>query len=127
MDCGAGATEREHFSKHTYAEYEIFPGLNLVLCDFCDVDFGSYKPEYFGLRGRAPDVSKMQFVRDITQPQLVQDKVCPSCERRLPFLRFLVNVRKLAAEGGPNKSAPRYRGHAAVGKKGAASRSGRGA
>jgi len=50
-ECGGDPDELRHFrgGEHSYAEYEVFPGLNLILCDFCDVDFGSYNPTSFGL------------------------------------------------------------------------------
>src|SRR5688572_17248489 len=51
MDCGHVPQELEHLreGQHTYAEYRIFGPLSLVLCDFCQVDFDSYDPAYFGL------------------------------------------------------------------------------
>ncbi|NLC23014.1 MAG: hypothetical protein GX776_00855 [Oxalobacter sp.] len=53
--CGANPEELSHLAagRHTYSEYEIFPELTLVLCDFCDVDFGSYDPVWFGLPKQA--------------------------------------------------------------------------
>ena len=51
MDCGHDPTELQHFAEHchSYAEYRILDSLSLVLCSFCQVDFGSYDPTYFGL------------------------------------------------------------------------------
>jgi hypothetical protein len=42
-DCGGRPKELEHFREgmHAYAIYEVFPGLELTLCDFCAVDFAS--------------------------------------------------------------------------------------
>jgi hypothetical protein len=32
--------------KTTFAEHEMFPWHKMILCDFCDADFGSYSPDY---------------------------------------------------------------------------------
>ena len=50
MECGGDDFELDHFKEHNYTEYEIFFDQRLVLCDFCDVDFGSYDPTYFGFK-----------------------------------------------------------------------------
>jgi len=68
MDCGALPHEIEHAlsGKHTYAEFRIFGDLTLVLCDFHQVDFGSYDPIYFGLpKNTKLGFQIMQFVRSI--------------------------------------------------------------
>src|SRR5262250_85843 len=96
-DCGWRPGEIEHFheGKHTYQEYEVFPGLLLTLCDFCFVDFTSYKPTFFGLpKGTRLGPAKMRLIRTITQPSLGQDKFCPSCKQRLSFLRFVQRARE---------------------------------
>jgi hypothetical protein len=94
MDCGGHPDEQGHLYKHHYNEYQVFPGLNLVLCNFCDVDFGSYSPEHFGPKCKtSPDLSTMQLVRAIRDVRLSQDKFCQECGHRLAFLRFLVAVR----------------------------------
>ena len=51
MECGFDPKEIEHARAgiHTYAEYRIFGDLTLVLCDFCQCDFSSYDPTFFGL------------------------------------------------------------------------------
>src|SRR5262245_56873128 len=90
-DCGGSPDELEHFraGKHTYAEYEVFPGLALVLCNFCQVDFSSYDPRYFGLLPRTKiGLGSMRFVRDIHPLQSEKDKYCEQCRHRLRFLRF---------------------------------------
>lgn len=50
-ECGGDPEEIEHFrlGKHTYQRFEVFAGLELTLCNFCMVDFGSYDPTFFGL------------------------------------------------------------------------------
>ena len=96
MECGNLPEEIEHAraGKHSYSEMSIFGDLTLVLCDFCQVDFGSFKPEMFGLPSDSRiEYGKMQFVRDVTDVQIGKDKVCPRCAYRLPFLRFVQRAR----------------------------------
>ena len=69
MECGSLPEEIEHAraGKHSYAEMSIFSDLSLVLCNFCQVDFGSFKPEMFGLPSESRiGYGKMQFVREVT-------------------------------------------------------------
>jgi hypothetical protein len=99
-DCGWDPIEIEHFKKgeHTYAIYEIFNGLKLTLCNFCDVDFGSYDFEYFGFeRGKYLDLHDFNYVKDIEFPQIETDKFCPACSRRLKFLNFVFKIRQINA------------------------------
>ena len=98
MDCGASPDELRHFHEglHTYAEFRIFDSLRLILCNFCQVDFGSYQPEYFGL----PDAARLGFgsmiwIREVNPPEKSFDKVCPDCGKRLAFLRFVSEARQL--------------------------------
>ena len=86
--------ELEHLrsGKHTYAEYLLF-GSTIVLCDFCRVDFDSYAPSYFGRRAVPRYSQQMQFSKDV-EAETVWDKFCPSCERRLAFLRFLAHAKE---------------------------------
>lgn len=98
MDCGAVPHEIDHAlsGRHTYAEFRVFGDLTLVLCDFHQVDFGSYDPTYFGLPKNARiGFQKMQFVRSIDDIQITKDKYCPECKRRLAFLKFLEQARQL--------------------------------
>ena len=98
MDCGHDPVELQHFieGKHTYAEYRIFGPHSLVLCNFCQVDFGSYDPTYFGLPPTARiGFEYMSFVRDVIPPPHTFDKVCPQCHCRLGFLQFVSAAREL--------------------------------
>ncbi len=81
--------------RHTYAEYRIFGKHRIVLCDFCMVDFSSYKPAYFGLpeTGKVIGSSSIEYVRDQPKPWVVTiDKYCLSCEQRLNFLTFRASI-----------------------------------
>lgn len=102
MECGNLSQEIEHalVGKHTYAEMRIFGDLTLVLCDFCQVDFGSFNPEVFGLPKDARlGYQKMQFLRDVEDVRIGKDQVCPSCEYRLPFLKFVARARESHGRG----------------------------
>jgi hypothetical protein len=96
-ECGAVPQELEHFKsgKHSYAEYEVFPQLELTLCHFCDVDFGSRDPTFFGLpRSARIGYEFMRLVQPIQEPTLGKDKFCPSCNLRLSSLRFVHEARQ---------------------------------
>ena len=96
-ECGAIPEEKEHLAQgeHTYREYEVFPPLRLILCDFCDVDFGSYDPTFFGLP-RGTRIGYQHFVplEPVQHPALAHDKYCAACGHRLKFLRFVADARR---------------------------------
>jgi len=97
-ECGAAPEELEHFrqGKHTYQRFEVFSGLELTLCDFCMVDFGSYDPTYFGLPRRSRiGFDKMRFMQAYSGLTLGKDKYCPECRHRLAFLQFVAVARHL--------------------------------
>lgn len=80
---------------HTYSEMRIFGDLSAVLCDFCQVDFGSCDPEFFGLPARTTiGYQKMRFVTSVEHPVPSRDKYCPQCEYRLAFLEFVAKARE---------------------------------
>ena len=94
MECGGDEMELNHFTEHNYKEYEVFFGQKLILCNFCDVDFGSYDPTHFGFeKGKKIGYEYFDFVRDIMDKDLKMDKYCPNCKCRLPFLKFVENCR----------------------------------
>lgn len=98
MDCGHSPIELEHHAedRHTYAEYRVFGSLSLILCNFCQVDFGSYDPTYFGLPKSARiGFEYMEFVRNYETFDKTFDKVCPVCVRRLSFLQFIASAHEL--------------------------------
>ena len=95
FDCGhapdeLGELERE---EHDYHRYELF-GQTLVLCDFCDVDFASYYPEYLGLPEGSCRDYPLERLSKVDSPKPAEDWYCPSCQRRLAFVSFLVNARE---------------------------------
>lgn len=96
-DCGHLPEEIEHFKSgiHRYTVYEIAHGLRLQLCNFCDVDFGSYKPDYLGLRkNKHLGFEHFNFVKAVENPILTKDYYCSSCGHRLTFLKFLCELRE---------------------------------
>jgi hypothetical protein len=102
MECGNLPEEIEHAlaGKHTYAEMRIFDGLTLVLCNFGQVDFGSFNPEVFGLPKDAHiGYEKMQFLRNVEDVHIGKDKVCPRCKYRLPFLKLVQRALELHGHG----------------------------
>lgn len=94
-DCGHLPEELEHFSQglHTYAEVEVFEGLSLILCNFCQVDFGSYDLAYFGENARTSPHYLKGLVR-LDGLSIAKDKFCPNCNRRLAFLEFVAKARE---------------------------------
>jgi hypothetical protein len=95
-ECGGDPREIEDFQEgvHTYHRLEVFPGLELTLCDFCMVDFGSYNPAYFGLpRDASIGFQHMRLVADLPNPSVGKDEYCPACKLRLAFLRFVAAAR----------------------------------
>lgn len=101
MDCGHLEEEIEHAIKgiHTYSEMRVFNDLCLILCNFCQVDFGSYTSETFSLpKGKRISFKDMQFLKEITDHSIRKDKVCPNCLQRLPFLKFISEVREFNNE-----------------------------
>ena len=95
-DCGHAENELEELKagEHTYAEYCAFGIENLILCDFCDADFGSYLPEYFALpnTGYVIPSESLQFVKDIVEPREEIDLYCSECNHRLIFIKFRESV-----------------------------------
>jgi hypothetical protein len=85
---------------HSYAEMRIFGDLSIVLCNFCQVDFGSIDPTFFGLPyyHRRVDLRDMKLVRPIYEIQIGKDKYCPECRLRLVYLEFVANAREYHAE-----------------------------
>jgi hypothetical protein len=96
-DCGGYPEELDHFrnEKHTYAIYEIYNGIRLQLCDFCILDFASYKPEYFGLKDGKHISDHFNFVKEVGDPHLEKDKFCTQCNSRLNFLQLVSTIRQM--------------------------------
>lgn len=96
-DCGHDPKELDHLAAglHTYAVMRVFD-MDIVLCNFCQVDFSSYSAGYFEKARRVGLGRGMVLVRDFPEPHPTKDKYCPTCGRRLAFLRFLAKVRAAA-------------------------------
>jgi len=93
-ECGADDFERNHFKEHKYHEYVLYHELRLVLCDFCDVDFGSHDPTYFAFeRGKRIGYEDFELVREVVDIKMVKGKYCPECNYNLPFLKFVRDCR----------------------------------
>ncbi len=95
-DCGHSKEEITELKndEHEYYLYEIF-GEKIILCDFCDADFDSYYPEYFGLLKDLPQEYPFDQNRlKIEDAEVKTDYYCKKCQRRLAFLNFLKTVRE---------------------------------
>ncbi|MET4105726.1 hypothetical protein ABIB60_001060 [Hymenobacter sp. UYP22] len=90
--------ELEHLqaSRHSYITYSVYQGLSLTLCDFCTVDFSSYIPKYFGFKkSERLQFENFEYIAKLNQPTALLDKVCPTCNHKLRFLRFVQAMRDL--------------------------------
>jgi len=97
-DCGCNQTEILHFkeNKHTYKIYDVHKGLHLTLCDFCDVDFGSYDSKYFGFEnGYQLSIKNFKFIKEIENPKISKDMFCAKCSHKINFLNFVFDIRAL--------------------------------
>lgn len=98
-DCGWDKTEIDHFraKKHTYALFDVY-GSRLRLCDFCEADFSSYDPAYWGLSSRAQvGCGSVGFrkLEELSAKDLSigKTKFCPSCRSTLKLLRAARKAR----------------------------------
>ena len=101
-DCGHRPNELAECAagEHTYHEFRAFASLPLILCDFCDADFGSYYASYFGGSASGLVGEVLELVREVapdSQPH--HDKFCSECEHRLSFLEFRAAAINLNATG----------------------------
>ena len=95
FDCGADRGELADLAEgeHAYAEL-LALGAPIVLCDVCQADFSSYDPRYFNRPPGMPlGPGDIRLVREIRDPAPATDGFCRRCQRRLAFLRFLIQVR----------------------------------
>lgn len=96
-DCGHLPHIREHFEEGiSYRIYELYEGLKLQLCNFCALDFGSYKSEYLGFKNREHlGFEYFNFVAEVEAPSIQKGKYCPQCNQTKDFLVFLRNLREV--------------------------------
>ncbi|MDB4106849.1 hypothetical protein N9595_00055 [Bacteroidia bacterium] len=94
MDCGGDEFELDHYLKHRYTKYETYFGSLLTLCNYCETDFGSYKPTYFGFPVyKRLGIQDFNFIRELKDVKLSTDKFCLTCNQRLAFLKFTKHCR----------------------------------
>ena len=91
-DCGWDPVEVEHFQakNHTYGVFEVY-GSKLTLCNFCEADFSSYDPEYWGLPKRGLVGEGSAGFCKIEQLafeglSIGKTKYCPSCRSTLKMV-----------------------------------------
>lgn len=88
---------------HKYNIYEIYNGLKLQLCNFCNVDFGSYKSEYWGFSGnKRIGYENFKLVSSVDNPIIQKTKYCPECNKGLKFLMFLGDLREIIKQEETN-------------------------
>jgi hypothetical protein len=94
FDCGHAPDEIGECQRGEH-EYHLFSlwSQELVLCDFCDADFGSYFPDYFGLPEGPPQDYPLELIAKVASPSIATDLYCTSCKQRLAFLKFLKAAR----------------------------------
>lgn len=96
-DCGHDLVELVHLreDKHKYGVFRVFDH-EIVLCDFCMVDFSSYHPEVFGLSPQTRiGLGSASFIelRAVADPAIEKDMVCVKCNHRLKFINWLLAVK----------------------------------
>jgi hypothetical protein len=98
-DCGGFPKEIEHFKnkEHKYAKFEVY-GSILTLCNFCDVDFSSYAPSFWGLKTQQrPGYGSPGFrkISEIPHDKLSikKGKFCPHCNARLTLINAKIKAQ----------------------------------
>ncbi|WP_298868265.1 hypothetical protein, partial [uncultured Gimesia sp.] len=77
-----------------YTIYRIFSQIEISLCDLCAMELGLYDPQYFGLSSNQElKYGNMEFIKVVREPRVGKDKYCPSCKKRLSFIKFVLKVR----------------------------------
>ncbi len=81
-----------------YYVYRLSDAITVTLCEFCALDIGSYRPEYFGLpKGKRLQFTDLRLVKPVPNPRIGKDKYCPQCKSRLAFITFVLSVRDASA------------------------------
>lgn len=99
-ECGGDPSSLERFKggRHTYHAVKVFDGQELILCDSCMLNFGSFDPDFFGQpKGSPIGFEHMEVVRQIQSPGQRPDRHCPACGYRLRFLKFVKDSRNRAS------------------------------
>ena len=98
--CGADPDSLARFNAgdQSYHLVKALKGKEMILCTGCMLNFGSLDPSYLGVpAGTSYGFEHMEIVREIKSPVVRADNFCPDCGYRLRFLRFVKEVRSLAA------------------------------
>lgn len=95
MECGGDPRELRHLNDgtHSYGKVLLFGKFPIILCDFCQIDFGTYPSYFFGLsRRRHLGFNDISFIEEV-KAEMNEDLYCPSCGYRLAFLNFVKEIR----------------------------------
>jgi len=76
-NCGHDPAELDHLKagRHKFAELRLQDAY-IVLCDFCQLDFWSFDPAYFGRNPEFRPGKNLILVRDVVNPAVAKDKYC---------------------------------------------------
>lgn len=102
MECGGDPRELRMLqdAAHRYFSVLVFGQFPVVLCDFCQIDFGTYPSYFFGLpRQQHLGFNDLRVVEAV-EPSLGQDWVCTGCGYRQAFARFVQGMRAHFKLGG---------------------------
>jgi hypothetical protein len=107
MDCGGHPREREHTAQglHSYERLRAFGRFEIVLCDFCRIDFGSYPNYFFGLPSHQhTGYNSLESLGPYQGPKVVQDHFCNQCGYSLRFLQFVADARSYHKAAFPEQT-----------------------
>jgi hypothetical protein len=93
--CGGEPVEVEsaRSGEHHYALLRIGER-QVLLCSFCQEDFGSDEPTWWRADMRAqPGCEKLEYLHAVDQQSTVRDKFCDQCGKRLAYLKFMQSTR----------------------------------
>ncbi len=98
MECGGDPREMKHLQEgtHSYGKVMLFGKFPIVLCDFCQIDFGTYPSYFFGLpRRKHLGFDDVTFVSEV--PAIAgEDLYCSDCGYRLAFLNIVRDIRAVS-------------------------------
>ncbi|QTF08962.1 hypothetical protein HC231_14370 [Brenneria izadpanahii] len=105
FDCGhvRGELKECKRGEHEYNVWQLW-GQELVLCDFCDADFDSYTPVYWGLADKQNGSYPLQWIRKVERPRISEDLYCPNCKHRLAFLLFRQQALRFNGASEPDNN-----------------------
>jgi hypothetical protein len=99
--CGGEPEEVEsaRSGEHHYAWLRLGER-HVLLCSFCQEDFGSDEPTWWQADMRArPGCENLEYVHAVAPQPTVRDKFCDQCGKRLAYLKFIQSAGAHAKVG----------------------------